>query len=207
MRGSWLGQGSNDAVSCCHHLESPPHIPPRLTYDRSPVAAAYRTFANVGGVVVILASNNTNLLAAKEACLAPMALLNAFLGNNTAGLSGCTCDASAAVAQLNTTAADSVLGGEQASLLELEQGPSFLWSLPLSGGLPLTCSAPVTDPNVFDLYPTSNREWLFQRGKWQAPSMNPAPSPQHALSIPCSSFQPPSCGSEVRATSPLVTAG
>lgn len=93
--------------------------------------------------------------------MAPMALLNVVLGSSTAGLSGCDCGASSSVAQLDESAADSVLGEAQTSLLALAQGPGFQWSLPLSGGLPLTCSAPVNDPNVFDLYPTSKREWLL----------------------------------------------
>jgi hypothetical protein len=89
-----------------------------------------------------------------------MALLNAILGPSAAGLNGCTCGASTSVAQLNQSAAISVMGAYQASLLNQTEGPGFLWTLPLSGGLPLTCPAPVTDPSVFDLYPTSKREWL-----------------------------------------------
>ncbi len=106
---------------------------------------------------MVLAANNTNLLSAKDACLAPMALLDAVLGP-IAGLSGCSCIASSSVAQLDQTAADSVLGVYQAGLLAQAQGPEFQWSLLLSGGLPLTCNAPVTDAKVFDLYPTSKRE-------------------------------------------------
>ncbi len=106
---------------------------------------------------MILAAKTT-VGTAEDACMAPMALLNAVLGPSTAGLSGCDCTASSSVAQLDQTAAASVLGEHQASLLAQAQGPGFLWSLPISGGLPLTCSAPVSDPKVFDIYPVVERE-------------------------------------------------
>jgi hypothetical protein len=123
----------------------------------SSTAAGYRKFASNGGVIVILAGNDT-IGTVEEACVAPMALLSAVLGPSAAGLSGCGCTASSSVAQLDQGAAIPVLGEYQTSLLTLAQGPGFQWSLPLSGGLPLTCSAPFSSPGVFDLYPTSKRE-------------------------------------------------
>jgi hypothetical protein len=107
---------------------------------------------------VILATINTSSDSVEDACVAPTALLDAMLGPNVAGLAGCDCTAATSAAQLDQSAAAAVLGEYQTSLLTQAQGPDFQWSLPLSGGLALTCSAPFSDPNVFDLYPTAKRE-------------------------------------------------
>ena len=96
-------------------------------------------------------------MAKEDVCSAPMAVLGSLIEGD-AGWDGCKCSAvaGASAARIDPTASKAVLGAVGTAEVIAAQGVDYLWSLSLSGGVPLTC--PGTSKATFNLYPTISRE-------------------------------------------------
>ncbi len=103
-------------------------------------------------------------MATEDVCNAPMAVLGSLLAGD-AGWDGCTCStqAGASAALIAPAEARAVLGDAGTAEVIAAQGVDYLWSLSLSGGVPLTC--PSTSESTFDLYPTISRESLLSSSR------------------------------------------